>query len=549
MAKLTTANKARVNKANRLCPGADHRYPRLGKAQLPFGVAKPLLATKPAGVLRCRRLSPPGPIGHQVPDFPLALGVPDPTQGHPQAMGTTLTVGHGAQVAVPGVPHKGHGGQLAPLPLPAHFGPALHPDNELATQSGQHVHHGHIRKAPISSDEHPPLPNRALDPREHAPKDGRLIATHPPFQDARVVGAPIDLHCPSACDQRDHQQMLPPFQRPVDGQAHFPRCGQLLQGLGQNRIGQAVRLQPWIMQQARQAFDRSFLIPLAAGQFRLVARLFLQDRAHKGRDPFPLMPMCPGQHFCDIVLEASRPRVLVCHDASLARVPTRDYSPPNECVLTSVCLVVLWRVRYKLSLRDLAEMFLERGLVFTHEAVQEWEDQFAPLLSELLRKHRRGRIGPSWYTDKTYMKVKGRWTYLYRAIDRDGNLVDVRLSEPRDKAAAEAFFRSARMVTGCVPERVTTDGHNAYPGAITAELGAEVLRRTNRYLNNHLEQDHRRVKQRVRPMLRFKRFANAVVTLAGIELVHQIKKHQFDLSPICSPRARVTQMWAAVLAA
>jgi transposase-like protein len=166
-------------------------------------------------------------------------------------------------------------------------------------------------------------------------------------------------------------------------------------------------------------------------------------------------------------------------------------------------------VRYKLSLRDLPEMFLERGLVFTHEAVRAWEAQLAPLLSEMLRKRRRGRIGPSWYVDETYIKVKGRWTYLYRAIDRDGNLVDVLLSEKRDKAAAEIFFRSARTVTGCVPARVTTDGHNAYPGAIKAELGDAVLHRTNCYLNNHLEQDHRGIKQRIYSMGGFKSVESA----------------------------------------
>jgi len=174
-----------------------------------------------------------------------------------------------------------------------------------------------------------------------------------------------------------------------------------------------------------------------------------------------------------------------------------------------VCLVVLWRVRYRLSLRDLPEMFLERGLVFTHEAVREWEAQFAPLWSAMLRKHRHGRSGPSWYVDETYIKVKGRWTYLYRAIDRDGNLIDVLLSEKRDKAAAEAFFRSARTVTDCVPERVTTDGHDAYPGAITAALGEGVRHRTNRYLNNHLEQDHRGIKQRTHSMCGFKSVESA----------------------------------------
>jgi putative transposase len=105
--------------------------------------------------------------------------------------------------------------------------------------------------------------------------------------------------------------------------------------------------------------------------------------------------------------------------------------------------------------------------------------------------------------------VKGRWAYLYRAIDRDGNLVDVLLSEKCDKAAAEVFFRSARTVTGSVPARVTTDGHDAYPGAIKAEPGEEVSHRINRYLNNHLEQDHRGIKQRTQPMGEFKSVESA----------------------------------------
>jgi transposase-like protein len=89
-----------------------------------------------------------------------------------------------------------------------------------------------------------------------------------------------------------------------------------------------------------------------------------------------------------------------------------------------ICLVVLWRVRYKLSLRDLAEMFLDRGVVFTHKGVREWEAKLAPVLSETLRTQRRGRVGRSWYCDETYLKVKGRRMYLYRAIDGDGNLVE-----------------------------------------------------------------------------------------------------------------------------
>jgi putative transposase len=121
----------------------------------------------------------------------------------------------------------------------------------------------------------------------------------------------------------------------------------------------------------------------------------------------------------------------------------------------------------------------------------------------------RGKLWASASADWHYIKVKGRSVYLYRAIDRDGNLVDVLLSEKRDKAAAESFFRSARTVTGRVPERVTSDGHDAYPGAIKAAFGEEVRHRTNRYLNNHLEQDHRGIKQRIRPMGGFKSVASA----------------------------------------
>jgi putative transposase len=174
-----------------------------------------------------------------------------------------------------------------------------------------------------------------------------------------------------------------------------------------------------------------------------------------------------------------------------------------------VSLVVLWRFRYKLSLRNLAEMFLQRGLIFTHEAVREWESKLAPLLSETLRKRRHGAVGKSWYVDETYIKVQGRWCYLYRAIDRDGNLIDARLSDTRDFTAAEAFFRSAWTVTGVTPDRITTDGHDAYPRAIRNVFGERVTHRTNRYLNNYVEQDYRGIKQRYRPTGGLKPFATA----------------------------------------
>ena len=123
--------------------------------------------------------------------------------------------------------------------------------------------------------------------------------------------------------------------------------------------------------------------------------------------------------------------------------------------------VVLWRVRYKLSLRDLAEMFLQRGFSFTHETVRDWEVRFGPLLAEHLRRKRHQHAGRRWYVDETYIAVKGQWAYLYRAIDSDGQLVDSLLREHRDLAAAKAFFESARAVVGRKPQQVTTDGHTA----------------------------------------------------------------------------------------
>jgi hypothetical protein len=148
--------------------------------------------------------------------------------------------------------------------------------------------------------------------------------------------------------------------------------------------------------------------------------------------------------------------------------------------------VVLWRLRYRLTLRDLGEMFLIRGIVFSHEAVRDWEAKLAPVLADELRRRRHckgGARGRRWHVDETYPKVGGRWAYLYRSIDRDGNLVDTMPSEHRDMAAAQAFFRSARSVTGQVPDQVTTDGHGSYPRAIRSTLGRRVVHRNSAYKN------------------------------------------------------------------
>ena len=196
--------------------------------------------------------------------------------------------------------------------------------------------------------------------------------------------------------------------------------------------------------------------------------------------------------------------------------PFNNLQAPTDIVL----LVVLWRLRYKLSLRDLAEMFLARGFEFTHETVRAWEARFAPLITAQLRAKRKGKAGKSWYVDETYLKIAGEWHYLYRAIDRDGNLIDSMLSKTRDMDAAKRFFKQAREITGCKPTRVTTDGHTSYPRAIKRMLGRKVQHRRSRYLNNRLEQDHHGIKQRYYPMRGFGNFVSAARFCSAFDEQH-----------------------------
>ena len=235
----------------------------------------------------------------------------------------------------------------------------------------------------------------------------------------------------------------------------------------------------------------------------------------------------------------------VCNERT--GTPYNHLQFPTDLVL----LVVLWRLRYKLSLRDLAEMFLARGFTFSHEAVREWETRFAPLLAARLRAKRRGQAGPRWHADETYVKVDGRWCYLYRAIDREGNLVEALLSEKRDMDAAQRFFMQALDLAGQTPEQVTTDGHDAYPRAIRETLGGVVIHRTSRYKNNRIEQDHRGVKQRYYPMRGFGRFASAARFCSAFEELRQYFRVQAGTGQGVSlgDRRRVFQArWATVMA-
>jgi putative transposase len=179
----------------------------------------------------------------------------------------------------------------------------------------------------------------------------------------------------------------------------------------------------------------------------------------------------------------------------------------RTCLPSDIAFVVFCRLRYRLTLRDLSEILLLRGIEVSHETIRDWETKLLPVMGEALRKRRHGLrrgSGVSWYVDETYLQVRGQWRYLYRAVDRNGNLIDTMLSEHRDMKAAQAFFRSAKATMGFRPDRVTTDGHGSYPRAIRSVLGKKVRHRTSAYLNNRIEQDHRGIKGRIRCMRGFK---------------------------------------------
>ena len=215
--------------------------------------------------------------------------------------------------------------------------------------------------------------------------------------------------------------------------------------------------------------------------------------------------------------------------------PFNDLQYPTDSVL----LAVLWRLRYKLSFRDVTELMLQRGYEVTHETIRNWEARFAPLLAEQLRAKRRGQAGISWYLDETYVRVAGRWCYLYRAIDRDGQLIDSMLSEHRDKHAARRFLRRLVDTAGGKPLRVTTDQHPAYRRAIRWILGRKVLHRTTQYLNNLTEQNHRAVKQRYYPMLGFGTFESAARFCAAFdELRHYFRVRRRGDGHVALPEQR-----------
>jgi len=196
-----------------------------------------------------------------------------------------------------------------------------------------------------------------------------------------------------------------------------------------------------------------------------------------------------------------------------------------------ILLCVRWYLRYSLSYRDLEEMMAERGLKIDHSTIARWVLVYAPEVDRRIKPQLKP-TNDSWRVDETYIKVKGEWVYLYRAVDSAGNTLEFHLSTQRDAAAAQAFFEKALAAPHTVEPRViNVDQNAAYPKAIATLKAAKQLvpdceLRPIKYLNNLIEQDHRFIKRRTRPGLGFGAFDTAQRTLAGYEAMNMIRKGQ-----------------------
>ncbi|MCP3942095.1 MAG: IS6 family transposase [Desulfobacteraceae bacterium] len=198
-----------------------------------------------------------------------------------------------------------------------------------------------------------------------------------------------------------------------------------------------------------------------------------------------------------------------------------------------ILLNVRWYLRYALTYRDLEAMMLERGLKVAHSTIYRWVQAYAPEIEKRSRPKLR-KTNDSYRVDETYIKVKGKWKYLYRAVDSQGNTIDFLFRAKRNKDAAKLFLKKM-LKSGhtTAPRVITVDKNPSYPVAVKELKSERILSkdceiRQIKYLNNIVEQDHRFIKRRVKPGLGFKSFHTAVRTLKGYEMMNMIRKGQIE---------------------
>src|SRR5678815_2193391 len=203
---------------------------------------------------------------------------------------------------------------------------------------------------------------------------------------------------------------------------------------------------------------------------------------------------------------------------------------PAEIIL----LCVRWYCRYGISYRDLEEMMDERGVAVDHVTLYRWVQRYAPELEKRVRWY-QGYRSSSWRVDETYVRVGGKWKYLFRAVDKQGRLIDFILSDRRNTKAARRFLAKAlKVMRNWPPVSITTDKLGSYPKALRrlkrkGELKDTVQHRTSKYLNNRIEADHGALNRLIRPTKGFQSMKTAYATIKGFEIMRMIRRRHCTL--------------------
>jgi transposase, IS6 family len=222
----------------------------------------------------------------------------------------------------------------------------------------------------------------------------------------------------------------------------------------------------------------------------------------------------------------------VIDSRSVSSSAPAGYRFPREVI----ALAVRWYLRYGLSYRDVEELLADRGITVDHVTIYRWVQTFTPEFIDAARPTRHA-AGDRWFVDETYVKVAGRWTYLYRGLDQHDQVIDVLLSQRRDGAAARAFFGRS-MSGGRRPVEVTTDRAPVYP-RILDELVPSARHVLEQYANNVIEADHGLLKARLRPMRGLKRIRSASTIAAGHAFVQNLRRGHYEIVADEPPRDRV----------
>jgi transposase-like protein len=207
-----------------------------------------------------------------------------------------------------------------------------------------------------------------------------------------------------------------------------------------------------------------------------------------------------------------------------------------------IMLAVRWYLPYGLPYLDLEELLAERGVEVDHVSIYRWVLRFTPLLIDAAQPCRH-RVGDRWHVDETYVRVAGEWRYVYRAVDQHGQVIDVFVSSRRDAPAAKRFFTKAIKATGCAPAEMVTDKASTNP-AVLDQLLPGAFHNTRKHANNSVENDHGRLKARLRPMRGLKQDQSARIIIAGHALIQNLRKGHYELGVDAPPPLRLEAAFA-----